>query len=386
MDRIYLDYAATTPVDKRVIETMVPFFDGVFGNPSSAHYFGQMAEGEVESARNQISNLFHSPGYEVIFTSGGSESDNLAIRGAALAARKNRGADRILISSVEHEAINKTAHQLQNEYGFKIDKLRVDNNGQLDIHYLEEILDEKTALVSVIYGNNEIGTINPIVEISTICHKKGIIFHTDAVQAEAHINIDLQQIDADLLSISAHKFYGPKGIGALIKKRSVDLTPQITGGKQEGDFRAGTHNVPNIVGFAKALEIKSTRNNNESLRLSKLRDLLISEVLDSIPDCQLTGHPTNRLPNHASFVFSGIDGNELLITLDMAGFAVSSGSACKVGNPTASEVLLALGINQQLAMGSLRITFGRMTTEEHIEKILDTLPIVIDKLRHGKGK
>lgn len=384
MDRIYLDYAATTPVDKRVIETMLPFFDGVFGNPSSAHYFGQMAEGAVENARRQISNLLNAPGYEVIFTSGGSESDNLAIRGAALAVRKSKGADRILISSVEHEAILKTAHQLKNEYGFKVEKLRVDKYGQLDINYLEEILDNKTALVSVIYGNNEIGTINPIADICSMCHERGILFHSDAVQAAAHINIDLKQTNIDLLSISAHKFYGPKGIGALLIKKNVDLISQITGGKQESGFRAGTHNVPNIVGLAKALALKSEINDHESHRLSNSRDLLITGVLNRIPDSQLTGHPTNRLPNHASFEFSGIDGNELLIALDMAGFAVSSGSACKVGNPSPSEVLLAMGINNELAMGALRITLGRNTTEVHIEKILDFLPKVIAKLRHGK--
>jgi cysteine desulfurase len=267
-----------------------------------------------------------------------------------------------------------------------MEKVRVDNYGQLDITHLNEILDEKTALVSVIFGNNEIGTISPIADISAICHKRGIPFHTDAVQAAAHLNIDIQKIDADLLSISAHKFYGPKGVGALIKKKSMDLIPQITGGKQEGDFRAGTHNVTGIVGLAKALELQIDSNKTESIRLSNLRDLLIDGTLDMIPDCQLTGHPTNRLPNHASFVFSGIEGNELLLTLDMAGFAVSSGSACKVGNPSPSEVLLALGINKQLAMGSLRVTLGKMTTEKHIEKFLGTLPKVIEKLRHRKGK
>lgn len=381
MDRIYLDYAATTPVDKLVLDAMLPYFGQDFGNPSSAHIYGQNAEGAIEKARKTISRLFNADGYDLIFTSGGSESDNLALRGAALEQRKRTGASKLLISGVEHDAVDQTANQLQQKYGFIVNKLRVDNYGLIDFQILESLLNKQTALVSVIHGNNEIGTINPIKEIAKMCHEKGILFHSDAVQAAAHLKIDLKGLDVDYLSISAHKFYGPKGIGVLFKKKFAPILTQITGGSQEAGYRAGTSNVPYIVGMARALELIHENLDLENKRLITLRDKLISGVLNSVPKCQLTGDQQNRLSNHASFVFAGLSGNDLLIALDMAGFAVSSGSACKVGNPRPSEVLLALGIAPALALGSLRVTLGRMAKESDIDQFLAILPEVVKNLR-----
>jgi len=384
LDRIYLDYAATTPVDPLVLDAMLPYFGQEFGNPSSAHIFGQNAEGAIEKARKTISRLFNADGYDLIFTSGGSESDNLVLRGAALEQRKRTGASKILISSVEHDAVDQTATQLQQKYGFIVNKMRVDIHGFVDFKTHESLLNKQTALVSVIHGNNEIGTINPIKEIAKMCHEKGILFHSDAVQAAAHLKIDLKDLDVDYMSISAHKFYGPKGIGVLFKKKFTPMLTQITGGGQEAGYRAGTSNVPFIVGMARALELTHENLDLENKRLITLRDILISGVLNSIPQCQLTGDRQNRLSNHASFVFAGLSGNDLLIALDMAGFAVSSGSACKVGNPRPSEVLLALGIAPALALGSLRGTLGRMTNDADIEQFLAVLPEVVKNLRKEK--
>lgn len=384
MDRIYLDYAATTPIDQQVLDAMLPYFGLEFGNPSSAHFFGQAAEGAIENARRTIKNLFNADGYEVIFTSGGSESDNLALRGAALEQRKRSGATKLLISGVEHDAVSKTASQLQQKSGFIVEELRVDNYGLLDLDAFKSRLTKQTAIVSVIFGNNEIGTINPIKEIARLCHEKGILFHTDAVQAAAHLKIDMKELDVDYLSISAHKLYGPKGIGLLLKKKFTPLLSQITGGGQESGLRAGTSNVPSIVGMAKALELICDSLDDENLRLEALRDRLIAHVLNSIPGCQLTGDKYDRLSNHASFVFEGLSGNDLLIALDMAGFAVSSGSACKVGNPKPSEVLLALGIKPDLALGSLRVTLGKFTTEDEIDGFLIAISEVVKHLRQDK--
>ncbi|PKN97189.1 MAG: cysteine desulfurase NifS [Chloroflexi bacterium HGW-Chloroflexi-4] len=384
MDRIYLDYAATTPVAQSVIEAMLPYFGTEFGNPSSAHYYGQLAEGAIEQSRRDIKKVFNADDYDVIFTSGGSESDNLALRGAALEQRKRNGATKILISSVEHDAVGHTAAQLQQKSGFISVKLRVAKNGIVDLSQLKEQLNKQVVLVSIIYGNNEVGSINPIKEAAKLCHEHGILFHTDAVQAAAHLKIDLSDLDVDYLSISAHKFYGPKGVGALFKKKFLPLLPQITGGGQESGFRAGTSNVPLIVGMVKALEINNESINAENSRLIALRDKLITNVLRTIPESQLTGHIKDRLSNHASFVFDGLSGNDLLIALDMAGYAVSSGSACKVGNPKPSEVLLALGIKPSLALGSLRVTLGKSTSENDLDKLLTDLPEVVKNLRKEK--
>lgn len=381
MDRVYLDYAATTPLAPKVLEVMIPYFTKIFGNPSSSHFFGQQAEGTLEECRVKVAKLLGAQPDEIIFTASGSEGDNLAIRGTAFARRAKEGKNTILISPVEHPAVVNTAKQLRDLFGFKLIELRVDKFGQVLLSDLKEKLNEHTALVSTIYANNEIGTINPVKEIAEICRASGVPFHSDAVQACAHLPIDVDEDKLDLLTIAAHKFYGPKGVGVLIKRKSVDLVTHTSGGKQEHKLRAGTHNLPGIIGLASALELALQDREPENKRISALRDEIIQFVLSEIPGSHLTGHPTNRLPNHASFVFEGINGNDLVIMLDMAGFACSSGSACKVGDPKPSEVLLGLGLSPEQAISSLRITLGKYTTENQIEQFLEVLPVAIQKLR-----
>lgn len=381
MDNVYLDYAATTPLDRDVFAKMEPYFFESFGNPSSSHFFGQKAEFAVENARKLIAQSVDAVSARVIFTGSGSEGDNLSIRGAAFQERASRKANKILISPVEHSAVTNTAYQLQKEFGFEVKELRIDNNGIVDLEFLFNQLDDSVALVSVIFANNEIGSINPVHEIAALCHQKGILFHTDAVQACAHLDIHFHEDNIDLLSFAAHKFYGPKGVGAIVCKEGLKIQPQITGGKQEHKMRAGTHNVPGIVGMAAAIELKEMGLAERNRQLVSLRDQIISSVLNKVSGAQLTGHPQKRLPNHASFVFEGLIGSELVIALDMAGFACSSGSACKVGDPKPSKVLLGLGLPSELALGSLRVTLGRQTTNEEVDRFLITLPKIIARLR-----
>ncbi|MHC1784555.1 MAG: cysteine desulfurase family protein [Anaerolineaceae bacterium] len=378
---VYLDYAATTPVDKRVLHAMLPYFSEDYGNPSSAHWRGQQAEAAVDQARKIVAECLGAKREEVIFTSCGSESDNLALRGSAFARRKKCGANHILISPVEHHAVLHTAEQLAKEFEFELELLPVDKYGMVHPEELAKRLRPDTAVVSVMYANNEIGTINPIAEIAQVCRQKGVIFHSDAVQAAAHLPIDFGKEGIDLLAIGAHKFYGPKGVGALLIQKDTDLLPTLTGGKQENGLRAGTHNVPLIVGLAEALALTKQDEDERAKDAVCKRDFLISEVLKRIPDTRLTGHPEKRLPNHASFVFHHADGNLLLILLDAAGFEVSSGSACKVGNPKPSDVLLAAGIPADWALGSLRVTLGRDTPMGDLDAFLDVLPGAVEKAR-----
>lgn len=379
--QVYLDYAATTPVDTRVLQAMMPFFNHEFGNPSSFHKVGQRADAALENARASVAHWFRCMPSEVIFTSCGTESDNLALRGAAMSARKARGANHILISPVEHHAVSRTAHQMSDIYGFELDYLPVDKYGRTTAKDVVDHLRTDTAIVSVIYANNEIGTINPIPEIGEVCRDRGVLFHTDAVQAAGYLSLDINSLKADLISIGAHKFYGPKGIGALFIRNGVSLLPSQTGGGQESGLRAGTQNVPYIVGLAKALDNAQVESEDRISSIKPLRDHLIGSILEEIPDVQLTGHPSERLPNHASFTFRGVDGNALLMMLDMEGFACSSGSACRTGNPEPSEVLSSLGIQRDWALGSLRLTMGSYTTPSEIEDFLSVLPKVISKLR-----
>lgn len=379
--KTYFDYAATTPVDPVVLEAMLPYFSQVFGNSSSVHTFGQQSEAVLESAREQVARILNCLPSEVIFTSCGSESDNLALRGAALSARKHRGASKILISPVEHHAISRTAHQLADLYGFNLQYIPVDNYGMVDPEQIRSQLTPDVAIVSVIYANNEIGSINPIAQVGEICRERGIPFHTDAVQAAAYLPVDVTQLNADLLSIGAHKFYGPKGVGALYVRQGISLIPTQTGGGQEFGLRAGTHNIPYIVGLAKALELAQSQRSSRTQALVPLRDRLIGSILEDIPDSLLTGHPSQRLPNHASFVFKGVDGNALLIQLDLAGFACSSGSACKTGSPEPSEVLTAIGLDREWALGSLRLTLGSQTNLVEIDAFIEKLPHLISRLR-----
>jgi cysteine desulfurase len=377
----YLDYAATTPVDVRVLEKMLPYFSEEFGNPSSIHTYGQRAEAALESARELMAvGLGCEPG-EVIFTSCGSESDNLALRGAAFTAREKRGAKHLLISPVEHHAVSRTCEQLAHHFGFELEYLAVDASGRVDPADVASRIRPDTALVSVIYANNEIGTVNPIDDIGLICRERGILFHTDAVQAAAYLPVDTRQLHVDLLALGAHKFYGPKGIGALYARKGTDLLATQTGGGQESGRRAGTSNIPYIVGMAEAFNWAQVECTQRVERLIPLRDHLIGRVLEDIPRSQLTGHATDRLPNHASFAFEGADGNGLLILLDVAGFACSSGSACKTGDPEPSDVLLALGLPRPWALGSLRVTLGVDTKPEDVEQFLDVLPDLVARAR-----
>ena len=381
MKRIYFDYAATTPLDASVFSKMKAFFREEFGNSSSIHHWGQQAENALETSRETVAGLLNCSPEEVIFTSGGSESDNLALRGAAFARRAAVGANRILISPVEHPAVAETARQLHDVFGFELDILPTDSYGRIDPGELKKKISQNTAIVSIIYGNNEIGTINPISTLAEICRQAGVPMHTDAVQAGAHLKLDMRADDVDLLSLGAHKFYGPKGVGVLFVQKGTTLLPMQTGGKQEFGIRAGTHNLAYIVGFAEALKITRETMNENRTRVSALRDIFILGVLASVSDVKLTGHPQERLPNHASFVFRNVDGNELLMVLDQKGFACSSGSACKVGDPKPSGVLLAMGLSEDWAAGSLRVTLGRNTTDAEVRSFLSILPGVIASLR-----
>jgi len=378
---VYLDYAATTPVDERVVQAMLPYFGTIFGNPSSIHSFGQQAESALENSRQVVAGCLHARPEEIIFTACGTESDNLALRGTAFEQRKLRKASHILISPVEHHAVSVTARQLEEEFGFNVEFLPVDEYGQVHPQEVETMIRPDTALVSVIYANNEIGTINPIAEIGAICHRAGIPLHTDAVQAAAHLAINVNTDQVGLLAIGAHKFYGPKGIGALYVRRGTALQPVETGGKQENNLRAGTQNIPYIVGMAEAFRLACAERQERVDALAPLRDRLISGVLECVPRARLTGHPSQRLPNHASFVFEKVDGNLLLMLLNEEGFACSSGSACKVGAPEPSEILSAIGLSRAWALGSLRVTLGKGTTMDQIDAFLQVLPAVVEKAR-----
>ena len=379
--KIYLDYAATTPLDPRVTQTMLPYFSIKFGNASSVHAFGQQAEAALEASRQSVAKALNCAHNEIIFTSGGSESDNLALRGVAFAERKRRQANHILISAVEHPAISRTAEQLAHEFDFELENLPVDEFGCVDPDVVNARLRDNTAVVSVMYANNEIGTINAIAEIGTLCRRRGVPFHTDAVQAAAYLPVDVAALNVDLLSIGAHKFYGPKGVGALYIRTGTPILPVQTGGEQESGLRAGTYNIPYIVGLAEALQLTQNERRERHEKLRPMRDRIIGRVLEDIPAARLTGHPIHRLPNHASFVFDGVDGNALLMMLDIAGYACSSGSACKTGDPEPSGVLLALGLPRSWALGSLRVTLGKDTSPQEVEAFLDDLPGIIERVR-----
>ena len=384
--RIYLDHAATTPLDPRVAEAMQPFYAEAFGNPSSQHMWGQRAEAAVEDSREKVARALGCRPEEVVFTSGGSESDNLAVRGAALAARARRGADHLLVSPIEHPAVLATARALAADFGFTLELLPVDAFGRVDPDEVARRLRPTTALVSVMYASNEIGTIEPIAAIGRACRERGVVFHSDAVQAASQLAIEVEALQVDLLALGAHKFYGPKGVGALYVRSGTPLTPVQTGGGQEHGLRAGTHNVPYLVGMARALEITVSEREAHNARYRVLRDRAIGAIDDLVSDARLTGHPSERLPNHASFALRGIKGNHLLAHLDLAGIACSSGSACKTGDPKPSEVLLALGLPEDWLYGSLRVTLGRGTTEAEIDRLLQVLPGVCVALRAADSR
>ena len=378
---IYFDYAATTPLDKRVWEAMAAFFMEDFGNPSSFHHLGQRAEAALAKARLRIASEIGGDEDEIIFTSGTSEANNLALQGVALARKELNGADRLLVSAAEHPSVRRAAEHLAKHFNFRLEIIPLDRYGRVKPEDVGNRLGEDVALVSVIYASNEVGTINPVRQIAEICRDAGVPFHSDAAQAMAHLGISVRQDGVDLLSFGAHKFYGPKGIGALYVRKGTPLLPLVLGGEQEAGRRAGTESVPLAVGMARALEIIRADLDEEGERLARLRDRLIAGVLRDVPGAVLTGDPQGRLPNHASFVFPGVDSNMLLMLLDSEGFACSSSSACKVGDVEPSEVLLAMGIEPSLAKGALRVTLGRGSDELSIDALLGKLPAIIEQAR-----
>ncbi len=375
---IYLDYSASTPTDPRVVEAMLPYFTEIYGNPSSAHHVGRQAENAVEEARATIARIFGCKPSEVVFTSGGTESDNLAVRGAAYS---NRAAGNHLITTpIEHSAVIKTVQQLADHMGFTRTILPVDQQGMIDVEDFTAACTDGTIFASVMYANNEVGSIEPIPQLAAAAHERGGLFHTDAVQAAGQLNLNVCELGVDLMSISAHKFYGPKGVGALYVREGIDLLPSQSGGSHEDGRRAGTHNTPGIIGMAKALELAYEERDVRLAHYRRLRDMLIDEITTRIPNAIPTGHPDQRLPSHASFVFDGVETNTLIVHLDLKGVCASSASACKTGNPEPSGVLLAMGFPREQALGSLRLSVGKDTTEDEIAQAVDILAESIAKL------
>ncbi|HEY7348028.1 MAG TPA: cysteine desulfurase NifS [Ktedonobacterales bacterium] len=377
-DRItYLDHAATTPTDPRVVEAMLPYFSQAYGNASSIYALGRAAQKALDEAREQIAAILDCRPTELIFTGCGSESDNLAVKGAAQANQKK--GNHIITSAIEHHAILHTCQYLE-KFGYEVTYLPVDRYGRVAPAAVERAITDKTILVSIMYANNEVGTIQPISEIGQICRARRIPFHTDAVQAGGALDLNVNRLSVDMLSLSAHKFYGPKGVGILYIRQGTRILPQLQGGSQERNRRAGTENVPGIVGAGEALRLAYAELETTNTRLRAQRDQLIARLL-TIPGTHLTGHPTERLPNNASFCFERIEGESVLLSLDMLGIAASSGSACTSASLDPSHVLLAMGIPTELAHGSLRLTLGKENTQDDVDAIAQALPGIIEKLR-----
>ncbi len=378
MKRIYLDYAATTPTHPEVLKAMLPYFTDAFGNPSSIHFYGQEAKGAIEEARVKVANLINARDEEIIFTSGGTEADNFALKGVAL-ANENKG-NHIITSSIEHHAVIESCKFLERG-GFSITYLPVDEYGLIDPDDVRKAITDKTVLISVMHANNEVGTIEPITEIGKIAREAGIYFHTDAVQAVGRIPVDVNELGVDLLSMSAHKLYGPKGIGALYIRKGTKLVAFMHGGEQERRRRASTENVPGIVGFGKAVELARQEMGEEEKRLTNLRDQFIKDLLEQIDHTRLNGHPTMRLPNNVNVSADYVEGESMVLNLDLESICASTGSACSSSSLEPSHVLLAMGLSHEQAHGSLRFTQGKWTTEEEIRRVLEVLPRIIAKLR-----
>lgn len=378
MRDIYLDHAATTYTDPRVLEEMLPYFTEIYGNPSSIHETGRKAGKAVATARDQVAAAINAKPQEIYFTAGGTESDNWALS-IALAGKDKKDCH-IITSAIEHHAVLHACQQLEKE-GCQLTYLPVDEYGRVSVDSVAKALKPNTVLVSIMAANNEIGTLEPIKEIGALLKDKPALFHTDAVQAMGAVPVDVEDWGVDMLSMSAHKFYGPKGVGALYVRKGVRMISFIHGGAQERKHRAGTENVPGTVGMGKAIELARENLTEESARLTKLRDKLINGIIDRIPEIRLDGHPTERLPNNVHFCFKYIEGEALLLSLDAEGIRGSSGSACTSGELDPSHVLLALGLDHGTAHGSLRLTLGHATTEEDIDYVLDTLPGIVERLR-----
>ena len=374
-----MDHAATTPTDVEVVKAMEPYFILKYGNPNSIHSFGQEAREAVEEAREKIAHLIGANPLEIVFTAGGTEADNYAIKGIAWANQKK--GNHIITSKIEHHAVLHSCQFLEKQ-GFKITYLPVDKYGLIDPEDVEKAITDTTILVTIMHANNEIGTIEPIKEICKVVKKAGICFHTDSVQTAGHIPIDVNDLGVDMLSMSGHKFYGPNGVGVLYLRKGTRIVTLIDGGAQEKNRRAGTENVAGIVGLGKAAELAEERlTQGKEKKILRLRDKLIKGIIDKIENVRLNGHPTKRLPGNANFCFEFIEGESMLLSLDMEGVAASSGSACTSGSLKASHVLLAIGLPPEIAHGSLRLTLGEDNTEEEIDYVIDILPEIIEKLR-----
>jgi cysteine desulfurase len=376
---VYLDHSATTQVDVRVVEAMLPYFTEKFGNASSLHRWGQAAMAGLDSARRTVAEILHANPNEIVFTGCGSESDNLAVRGVAMALR-SRG-NHIITTPIEHHAILRTAEQLEKEFGFEVTRVPVNRFGVVNPDDIARAIKPSTVLVSVMYANNEVGTIEPLAEIAQITKKHNIVFHTDAVQAGGYLDLDVNKLGIDLMSLGAHKFHGPKGIGALYVRAGTPLLSTQTGGSQERSRRAGTENIPYIVGFATALKIAQSERETMNARLVAMREKLVEGILERVAQAQLTGDPKNRLPGHASFVIPGAIGDEMVLGLDLAGVAGSTGSACTAGSAEPSHVLAAMGYSADVARGALRLTLGRDNTDEDVDYAINVVEDVVKKLR-----
>ena len=378
MERIYLDYAATTPCDPEVLEAMKPYFTEKFGNPSSIHSFGQEAKKGMEDSRQVLADFLGAKPEEIVFTSGGTESNNFAIFGVSSALAKK--GNHIITSNIEHHAISEPCKALE-KHGCSITYVKVDKNGIVDPQEIKKAITDKTIMISIMQANNEIGVIQPIAEIGKIAKEKGIAFHTDAVQTVGHIPVNVNDLNVDLLSLSAHKFYGPKGVGALYVRKGTRINRLLHGGDQEKGRRASTSNVSGIVGLAKAIELCKAKMKEEADLQISLRDNLIKGLLAKIDQCRLNGHPASRLPNNVNMSFEYIEGESMLLNLDMLGIAASTGSACTSSSLEPSHVLLAIGLPHEIAHASLRFSLGRWTRKSDIDYLLDVLPGIIDKLR-----
>ncbi|OHE18794.1 MAG: cysteine desulfurase NifS [Syntrophobacterales bacterium GWC2_56_13] len=378
MNQIYMDYAATTPTDNRVVEAMLPCFGEVYGNPSSLHAFGQEAHGAMEEARAKIAAFLGAEPEEVVFTSGGTESDNFAVKGVVYANRKK--GDHIITSAIEHHAVLETCRFLEAE-GFKVTYVPVDGDGLVDPASVAGAITDKTILISVMHANNEIGTIQPIAEIGRLARERGVYFHTDAVQTFGQLPFTVDELNVDLMSASAHKLYGPKGVGLLYIRKGTRIMPFMHGGEQENGRRASTQNVPGIVGFGKAVELAKASLSEEATRLAAMRDRFIRGVFERLDGIRLNGHPARRLPNNINLSVESVEGEGMILSLDMLGIACSTGSACSSSSLDPSHVLLAIGLPHEFSHGSLRFSLGRYTRESDIDAVLETLPQVVGRLR-----
>ena len=378
MRKVYLDNAATTALSPKVLEQMMPYLTTIYGNPSSPHSFGQEARKGVDHARDQVAKALNALPEEIIFTGCGTESDNTVLFGVA--ERYAKKGNHIITTNVEHHAILHTCEALEKR-GVEVTYLPVDENGMVTAEQVANAITDKTILVSIMFANNEVGTIMPIAEIGKVCRERGVLFHTDAVQAVGHVPIDVKAMNIDMLSLSAHKFHGPKGVGALYMKKGIRLPSYVMGGAQERNRRAGTENVAGIVGLGAAIALATQILEESAARMTKLRDKLIAGIAQRIPEVKLNGHPTMRLPNNVNYSIKYIEGESILLMLDMNGIAASSGSACTSGSLDPSHVLLALGLSHEVAHGSVRLTLSDETTEEDIDYVLDVLPKVAERLR-----